>query len=239
MKKLFIIKSGTTFAGTARRWGDFDSWTLNGLQLSRGEVDIVDVEGDGRLPDIEDCRGVVVTGSHANVTDALPWSMAMAAWIPSLIEANIPFLGICYGHQLLAHALGGLVGFHPDGKEIGTVDVHLLPDSLTDPLFGSLPSPFQAHTTHSQTVLSLPKGAVRLASNSFEPNHAFRFGSCAWGVQFHPEYDKNIMESYVVEQAKELEAAGRDVPELLRTIRDTPVAVSILSRFARLSAKSG
>jgi GMP synthase (glutamine-hydrolysing) len=158
--------------------------------------------------------------------------MAMADWIPSLIEANIPFLGICYGHQLLAHALGGRVGFHPGGKEVGTVDVHLLPESLTDPLFGSLPSPFQ-------TVLSLPKGAVRLAWNSFEPNHAFRIGSCAWGVQFHPEYDKNIMESYVVEQAKELEAAGRDVAELLRTIRDTPVAVSILSRFALLSAKSG
>jgi GMP synthase (glutamine-hydrolysing) len=237
VSRLFIIKTGTTFPGTAREWGDFDSWTLNGLKLKRGDAAVVDVTRGHDLPDVEACGGVAVTGSHANVTDNLPWSMAIAAWIPSLVEARIPFLGICYGHQLLAHALGGKVGFHPDGEEIGTVDIHLLPDSLTDPLFHSLPSPFLAHTTHSQTVLSLPQGAVRLASNSFEPNHAFRFGSCAWGVQFHPEYDMNIMKSYVMEQVKELEAAGRDVPHLLGTIEDTPVAVEIMRRFAAMVSK--
>ncbi len=237
MSKLFVIKTGTTFPSTARQWGDFDLWTLNGLKLSPDDVRVVDIADGDALPDVEACRGVVVTGSHAMVTDSLPWSMAIAAWIPSLIEANVPFLGICYGHQLLAHALGGHVGFHPGGKEIGTVAIHLLPDSSIDPLFCSLPSPFQAHTTHSQAVLSLPQGAVRLASNSFEPNHAFRFGPCAWGVQFHPEYDMRIMGSYIVEQAKELEMTGHDVPELLRTIRDTPVAATILRRFAGIVGK--
>jgi len=197
----------------------------------------VDVAAGSPLPDAKACSGVVVTGSHAMVTDNLPWSEATAAWIPSLIAAEVPFLGICYGHQLLAQAMGGRVGFHPGGEEIGTVDIHLLPNSRTDPLFCSLPSPFKAHTTHSQTVLSLPQGAVCLASNSFEPHHAFRLGSCAWGVQFHPEYDRKIMESYVVEQTEELEAAGQDVPELLRTIADTPEAATILRRFGRMMGR--
>jgi GMP synthase (glutamine-hydrolysing) len=212
-------------------------WTLNGLQLSSSEVEVVDVAAGDALPEAKACSGVVVTGSHAMVTDNLPWSEATAAWIPSIIADEIPFLGICYGHQLLAHATGGTVGFHPGGDEIGTVDIYLLPDSRTDPLFCSLPSPFKAHTSHSQTVLSLPPGAVCLASNSFEPHHAFRLGSCAWGVQFHPEYDRKIMESYVAEEAKELKAAGHGIPELLQSISDTPVAATILRRFGHMMGR--
>ena len=237
MNRIFIIKTGTTFPNTAKQLGDFDSWTLNGLKLRRSEAEVVDVVAGDTLPAAETCRGIVVTGSHAMVTDCLPWSKAIAAWIPSIIEAEVPFLGICYGHQLLAQALGGTVGFHPEGKELGTVDIHPLPDTMTDPFFCALPSAFKAHTSHSQTVLSLPQDAVCLASNSFEPNQAFRVGSCAWGVQFHPEYNRKIMESYILEQTKELEAAGRDASALLRTIRETPIAASLLIRFASMMGK--
>jgi len=238
LNRIFIIKTGTTFPNTAKLLGDFDSWTVNGLMLSSGEAKVVDVVTGDTLPKAETCRGIVVTGSHAMVTDCLPWSKAIAAWIPSIIEAEVPLLAICYGHQLLAWALGGKVGFHPGGKEIGSVDIHLLPDSITDPLFCALPSTFKAHTSHSQTVLSLPQDAVRLASNSFESNQAFRVGSCAWGVQFHPEYNRKIMESYILEQTKELEAAGRDTSVLLRTIRETPIAASLLIRFASMMGKN-
>ncbi|OPY91282.1 MAG: GMP synthase (glutamine-hydrolyzing) [Syntrophus sp. PtaU1.Bin208] len=237
MSRIFLLKTGSSFPNTVRQWGDFELWTIEGLDLSPDEVQVVDLPSGDPLPEVEACRGVVVTGSHAMVTDRLPWSMALEAWVPPLIEAGTPFLGICYGHQLLAQALGGTVGFHPEGKEIGTVDIHLLPASSTDPLFCGLPSPFLVHTTHAQSVLSLPQDAVRLASNSFEANHAFRIGPCAWGIQFHPEYDKKIMASYVVEQAKELEASGRDIRELRRTIRDTPVAAQILRRFAFIASK--
>lgn len=238
MNTMFIIKTGTTFPNTAKQLGDFDLWTLNGLKLKHSEVEVVDVVAGDTLPAAEACRGIVVTGSHAMVTDCLSWSKTIAAWIPSIIEAEIPFLGICYGHQLLGQALGGKVGFHPEGKELGTVDIHLLPDTMTDPLFFSIPSPFKAHTSHSQAVLSLPQDAVRLASNSFESNQAFRVGTCAWGVQFHPEYNRKIMESYILEQTKELETAGRDASALLRTIRDTPIAASLLRRFATMTGKN-
>jgi GMP synthase (glutamine-hydrolysing) len=234
LNRIFIIKTGATFPNTAKQLGDFDAWTLNGLNLNSGEVNVVDVIAGDDLPKAETCRGIVITGSHAMVTDCLPWSKAIAAWIPSIIKAAVPLLGICYGHQLLAWALGGEVGFHPGGKEIGSVDIHLLPDSIMDPLFCKLPSPFKAHTSHSQTVLSLPQDAVRLASNSFDPNQAFRVGSCAWGVQFHPEYNQKIMESYIFEQTGELETAGLDTSALTRTISDTPVAASILRHFAAI-----
>ena len=234
MKRVYIIKVGTTFAGTAERFGDFDAWTIAGM----GEADLgirtVDVEKGAVLPDLATCTGVVITGSHAMVTDRLPWSIALEAWLPKALDAGIPLLGICYGHQLLAQAMGGEVGYHPRGKEIGTVAVHLRDEAENDPLFRELPRTFAAQVTHAQSVFRLPSKAVHLAFNSHEPYHAFRLGECAWGVQFHPEYDVRIMRDYIEAQADELETTGRNVQEIRDAVTDTPVAASLLKLFAGL-----
>ena len=73
-----------------------------------------------------------------------------------------------------------------------------------------------------------------MAVNNHEPNHAFRLGDCAWGVQFHPEYNTDIMRSYIEEQADELDSAGMDVPELLCAVAETPIAAKTLKNFARI-----
>lgn len=235
MKKLFIIKAGSTFSETAERYGDFDVMTCRGLGLEPDDVQIIDVVHGDTLPDPKSCHGVVITGAHCMVTDNLPWSLAVEAWIPMLVESEIPLLGICYGHQLLGRAMGGRVDFHPRGKEVGTVAVRLRPESRNDRLFGNLPHKFPAHATHSQSVLTLPPEAVLLAENDFETHHAFRIGSCAWGVQFHPEYDSRVMKDYVAAQAESLVRAGQDVSLLLQNLQETPEANSILGAFAQLA----
>jgi GMP synthase (glutamine-hydrolysing) len=234
MKKLYIMKAGTTFPATAGEFGDFDQWTAKTLGLTDGEIAIVDAEHGAALPDARECSGAVITGSHAMVTDRLPWSVKLEEWIPSLLTAGTPLFCICYGHQLLAQAAGGRVGFHPRGKEIGTVTIHLLPECADDPLFQSLPQSFLAHVTHLQTVLDLPKGAIRLAANAHEHNHAFRLGDRAWGVQFHPEYSADIMRSYIDEQTEELESAGLDVSKLHYNVSETPFAAETLRNFGSL-----
>jgi GMP synthase (glutamine-hydrolysing) len=234
MKRLYVIKIGTTFSVTAKQFGDFDAWTSAALGALAVDTCVVDAEHGEALPAAEDCAGVVITGSHAMVTDELPWSVNLEKWIPTLLQASVPFFGICYGHQLLARAVGGQVGFHPGGKEIGTVVIHLLPHCADDILFRSLPQEFLAHAAHSQTVLRLPPNVTRLASNAFEPNHAFRFGDWAWGVQFHPEYNTDIMGSYILEQADELASAGLKVRELLRAVAETPVAARTIRNFGRI-----
>jgi GMP synthase (glutamine-hydrolysing) len=238
MKKLYIIKIGTTFPATGAKFGDFDQWTANALGSIDIGIGVVDAEHGAALPDLDACAGVAITGSHAMVTDNAPWSVGLEKWIVSLLNAQIPVFGICYGHQLLARAAGGQVDFHPRGKEIGTVAVNLLPECADDPLFQALPDAFLAHVTHSQSVLNLPEQAIRLAANAYEPNHAFRLGKCAWGVQFHPEYHADIMRSYIEEQTHELRSAGLDVQHLLRTVSETPVAAEILKRFGDFVAGS-
>jgi GMP synthase (glutamine-hydrolysing) len=238
MKRLYIIKVGTTFSSIAEQFGDFDVWTSAGLGSPAADICVVDGEHGARLPVAEECAGVVMTGSHAMVTDDLPWSIKLEKWMPSLLDADVPFLGICYGHQLLARAAGGQVGYHPGGKEIGTVAVDLLPGCADDDLFRLLPKRFLAHATHSQTVLRLPPNAIRLAANNFEPNHAFRLGDRAWGVQFHPEYNTDIMRSYIVEQTDELGAAGVDVHKRLGAVAETPSAARMLRSFGRIVEES-
>jgi GMP synthase (glutamine-hydrolysing) len=234
MKKIYIIKVGTTFTATAQQFGDFEKWTEAALGSGNVEIAVVDAEHNDSLPTAEQCAGVVITGSHSMVTDNLPWSVKLEEWIRSLLNAGTPLFGICYGHQLLARAAGGQVGNHPQGKEIGTVSVELFPDCATDPVFQALPQSFHAQVTHLQTVLKLPEGATRLAANDYESNHAFRLGDSAYGVQFHPEYSAGIMRSYIQEQESELDAAGMDVTKILASVRDTPIAAQILKRFGSI-----
>ena len=234
MKKLYIIKAGTTFSSTLETLGDFDDWIKTALCQPELPVAVVDVVQGCPLPSPEECSGVIVTGSHAMVTDNLPWSLNIESWIPSLVASVVPFLGICYGHQLLGRALGGEAGYNPNGKEIGTVAITLTGDSKSDPLFKSTPSIFKAHTTHAQSVLKLPSDAVLLASNAHEPHHAYRIGSSAWGVQFHPEYTAEIMQAYLTAQAESLRKKGRNVENLLLEVTETPFARQVLSNFGSL-----
>ena len=231
---LFIFKVGSTFPATAESLGDFDAWTQAALGDLTVPVVALDIQHDASLPAAQDCAGVVITGSHAMVTERLAWSVAIEDWLPALVEAEVPILGVCYGHQLLAQAMGGEVGYHPQGKEVGTKDIELLPACAADPLFRSFPPSFLAHTTHAQTVLRLPPGAVRLAANLHEPNHAFRIGARAWGVQFHPEYTPPIMRAYIEHQAEVLERMGQDVKQLLHEVTNTPHAAEVMTRFAAL-----
>jgi GMP synthase (glutamine-hydrolysing) len=234
MKKLYIIKAGTTFSSTLEALGDFDDWIITALARPELPLTVIDVVQGSPLPETEECCGVIVTGSHAMVTDNLPWSLRIESWIPSLVAAEVPFLGICYGHQLLGRAMGGEVGYNSHGKEIGTVAITRTPESNNDLLFNGIPATFQAHTTHAQSVLKLPSDAFLLSSNAHEPHHAFRIEESAWGVQFHPEYSTAVMQAYINAQAESLRKKGRNVEDLLLEITVTPFARKVLSNFASL-----
>ncbi|MGO4779447.1 glutamine amidotransferase, partial [Lysobacter sp. 2RAB21] len=145
---------------------------------------VINVEHGEQLPSREGFAGAIVTGSGAMVTDRAPWSERSADWLREAAHAHLPLFGICYGHQLLAHALGGEVGNHPGGREMGTIGLEPPTSAEHDPPFRGLPSQFPAQATHLQTVLRAPDGATVLARSAHDACHAFRWGDHAWGVQF-------------------------------------------------------
>lgn len=228
--RVTILKAGSTHAEIAGEHGDFEDWVATGLGLARSSVEVIDLQRDERL-DGRIADAIVITGAHEHVTDGQPWVRTAAVWIQRMISENVPVLGICYGHQLLAHSLGGKVDFHPGGREVGTVLVRVLPEAEDDPLLGSLPSVFRAHCSHSQSVLELPEGALRLATSEFEAIQAFRFRASAWGVQFHPEFTESVMVHYIERQRSELIEQGVKVDELIAEVTQSP-ASGVLERFA-------
>ncbi len=229
--RLVILKTGNTLPPILEAFGDFDRWFLNGLSEDL-DRQVVDVTREPLPGEPEQWDGIVVTGSPAMVSDREPWSEATGAWLAKAVEAGVPVLGVCYGHQLLAHALGGTVGYHPQGRETGSYPVDLHESAQADSLFKGLPDRFQAQLTHRQSVLELPDNAVLLASNDFEPHQAFRIGARAWGVQFHPEFTADIMRAYLKAQAPVLLQEGLSPDSLIAQVEDAPYATSLLQRFS-------
>jgi GMP synthase (glutamine-hydrolysing) len=235
VSRVVILKLGSTFPFLAETMDDFEDWVMSGLKLPRERVRVCRVAHGEALPTLRDTAGAVITGSHAMVTDRAAWSERTAGWIAEAVGARVPLLGICYGHQLMAHALGGMVGDNPQGDEVGTVDVTLNDAARSDPLLEALPRVFKAHACHSQTALSLPPGAVVLGASARDPHHAFRMGDCAWGVQFHPEFNAAIVKGYLCEAREELTAQGQSVDALLAAATDTPESALVLRRFAEIA----
>jgi GMP synthase (glutamine-hydrolysing) len=231
-KPFLIIETGQPVP-SMRRHGRFPHWIRVAAGLDADAAVAVNVEHGEALPARDGFAGVLITGSGAMVTERRDWSEATARWLRDAAHAGLPLFGICYGHQLLAHALGGEVGDNPTGREMGTVDIELHPEATHDPLFEGLPAQFVAQATHLQSVLQTPQGATVLARSAQDGCHAFRWGRSAWGVQFHPEFSITHMRGYVHAKRDALAREGRCSRQLSRTISATPHARHVLRRFVR------
>ncbi|HWZ88870.1 MAG TPA: glutamine amidotransferase [Polyangiaceae bacterium] len=191
-----------------------------------------DVDARAELPDFERFAGLIVTGSSANVPTREAWILALEQYLARAVRAGLPVFGICFGHQLLGQALGGLVTKNPKGREIGTVPVEVV---ASDPLLAGIEGPLWTNMTHIDSVVTLPPGAHVLARSALDENAMVRFTERAWGVQFHPEIDREIIGHYVAARREALSAEGLDASAIEAELADTPAAQAILRRFAASS----
>ena len=234
MKKLLIIKTGTTFPSIRNIYGDFDDFIINQVDMPPNNVIVSYVCENKSLPDLRDVSAIIITGSHSMVTDCNNWSIYLSQWLRDVMHKSIPVLGICYGHQLLAQAFGGYVDYHPKGKEIGTVNIELTAQGEKDPLMGALPKTFLGHVTHAQTVITLPVNGRLLAKNNFEEHHAFSINENIWGVQFHPEFNADVTREYINEQKENLMKEGYDLEKLHSSVQEHMYGKLLLKRFIEL-----
>ena len=234
MPYVLLLKVGRTFEEIARERGDYDRWFQQGLGLADAQLEVAHVCDGAPLPTRYAYDAVVVTGSWAMVTDREPWSEHSAVYLREAIERGLAVLGVCYGHQLLAHAHGGLVGYNPRGRHAGTAEIALTEAAAHDPLFGGFESPLIVQVSHAQSVIELPAEATLLATCASDPHHAFRIGARAWGVQFHPEFDAAVSRAYITQRSATIAAEGLDLEGLMRGVRDTGHGLALLRRFRDL-----
>jgi GMP synthase (glutamine-hydrolysing) len=234
MKPVLILKLGDTLPDLAEQRGNFEEWFMEPLHEASLHTHVVDPRKGTTLPTPTDYAGILLTGSHSMVTDQEEWNRKTAAWLPGAVASKVPLLGVCYGHQLLADAMGGHVDNHPQGIEMGTVEIELELAAQNDLLMKKLPQTLKVHASHTQSVITLPPDAVLLAANAWEAHHAFAVGDCAWGIQFHPEFDAHIMQTYINAFQDYLVSEGQDVGHLLKQVQETPHSRQVLERFAKI-----
>jgi GMP synthase (glutamine-hydrolysing) len=160
-------------------------------------------EGDAAPGDPSHWDAVMVFGGamHPDQDAEHPWLQGEVAFIERAVEAGVPTIGVCLGAQLLARAAGAWIG--PAGSaEVGWFSVELNDDGAADPVIGVLPQRVDAFQWHYYTF-ELPEGAVELA-RSEAVRQAFRLGERAWGIQFHAEVNRRMLDRWFREGAAEL-----------------------------------
>ncbi len=231
---LIVLRAGDAIPSVALQRGEFFRWIKEAVgEAWTGEWSEVDLRDESvALPSPNAAAGYIVTGSAASVTERAQWMLRAQSWLREATALDKPIFGICFGHQLLAEALGGRVVKNPRGREIGTVKVTLDDGAQRDVLFGDMPRSFHANATHVDTVEKLPAMAERLAVTALDDNAAFRVRR-AYGVQFHPEIDGQLMRGYLHARREIIVQEGLPHDDMIRTADDAPHAIALMQTFAK------
>jgi GMP synthase-like glutamine amidotransferase len=139
------------------------------------------------LPEPDEVDGLVLAGSYNSVHDNTQWQQTVRQWIPVMRSQQIPILGICGSHQLIAHQQGADVVRYSNGPFAGTFPVKLTAAGMTSPIMKSIQSNDCFHYANGEHVMDIPSGSTLLASSSKVPVAALDFGNHCYSTQFHPE----------------------------------------------------
>ena len=193
-------------------------------------------------PTLGTAQGLIILGGPQSVYEQskYPFLTKELRLIENALRQGKPILGVCLGGQLLAAALGASVC--PNTRqEIGWHPVTLKEASEADALWQGMPTDFTGFHWHGD-IFTLPTGAVGLASSTRTLHQAFRYGTQAWGLQFHLEVTAAILRDWTVAYAKDLQKAGLTdkaiLPDLALHLPPMQcLAAEVFGRWAALAAE--
>ncbi|MCX5591976.1 glutamine amidotransferase [Alcaligenes endophyticus] len=233
---VYIIQAADPPAELQSLHGSQGDWFTHALSNLPCTVRVLRPHAGDALPNTDDPHPVIISGSWAMVTDRAPWSEALAHWIRERYHSTAPLLGVCYGHQLMADALGGVVDYHPQGRELGCLNVWQLAQPLLDHeamLLGTLTHQFPALLTHEQSVLTPPSCARVLMRSDHDPHQMLSYRAGFYSVQFHPEFTVSLLRATIQRRAEQLIAEGYKLDDLLHPLQDTQQARQLLINFVQ------
>jgi GMP synthase (glutamine-hydrolysing) len=222
-----ILQTGHFVEEAQDRLGNYDTMfpkLLAGRGLEFKSWPVVDMV----FPDsVEECDGWLITGSKHGAYEDLEFIPPLEDFIRKAHESGVPMVGICFGHQIIAQALGGKVEKFSGGWSVG------------HQVYQIEGQPKRLIAYHQDQVTEVPDGAEVIGSSDFCANAALVYPGWAWTVQPHPEYD-----SEVVEALFEYRAPGRVPSELVTRARadlalpiDSPSVADRIAAFFKENAK--
>lgn len=188
--RIGILQCGQSPAQLKRDLGDYPDMFVR-LLAGRGfDFTTWHVEGMEFPQDIYDADGWLLTGSRHGAYEDHAFIPPLEDFIRRVHDAGVPMVGICFGHQIIAQALGGTVVKHPGGWAVGAQDYD----------FGGQPVTLNAW--HQDQVVALPPGAQVAGRNAFCENAALIYGDRAFTVQAHPEFGDDFIQGLMDTRAK-------------------------------------
>ncbi len=246
MRSILLYLTGHAPEPIARRHGVFAQWFrrlfANGPRS--GDFTVVDFDGTepSTPPDPRDFAGIVMTGSPASLTEPEHWMEGAVETIREAHGSGTPLLGVCFGHQLIGAAFGAAVVENPRGWEVATHEVSVHENGHRDPLLTGVGDRLRVNLSHRDIVdadtISPLNGLRILAGNSKTDAQVIAGGDHIRGVQFHPEFDGDIVSAYVQHRYDQIadDANARDASDdhpdaLLARAADCPDSERVFHNF--------
>ena len=188
--------------------GDYDAM-FRRLLVGHSDVELLDYDViNGQIPSSpNECDGWLTTGSRHSVNDDFDWIRQMEDFTRKTATVGIPFVGVCFGHQLLAKSLGGHVGQSEKGWGLGVKTVQVVQGLSFIP---SDVESFHIMNSHRDQIQKLPGDAVAVGWNDHCPVSAMTVGPSILGIQGHPEMEVDLVEKEMTILVRDLCKRGID-----------------------------
>jgi GMP synthase (glutamine-hydrolysing) len=205
MRNILIIKCGETLPKIKSQFGDFEDWIIKMSGIPFENFKIINLPGGEQLRHPLDFVATIITGSHYNTNQRFPWINQLKNWVLTARYSNAPVLGIGFGFQIIAEALGGKVTPNNDGLFLRTSFINLTPIGQNDALFKNIGSSFESYLNHRRNVSFIPPEIEILAANTAGKLMAIRSNNI-YGIQFHPEISEKVFKMYIKSSSLPLSA---------------------------------
>ena len=212
MKDVLIIDCGPSLSDVSKHYGVAPEWIMESLKNKGCNFTWVKAYVGDKIQS-NNADAWIITGSPCSVYNCEAWMVNLEEEMKNIQSSQIPVLGICFGHQLIAKCFGGTVELNPQGWELGAYPVQFTAAGKKSQLFSGMEENAIVYESHQDSVTVLPENAIELARNN-KGNQAFMIHDNFYGVQFHPEFSWEVIKMYVfIRSAMGVKVDDPSVPE--------------------------